>query len=161
MATCDSLETPRQRDHVEGASCKPRLLQLITNLGAGGAQRVFFDHGALLAERHQVSEAVFNLDQSPVYRSGNPIYSLDVAAGGTWTSKVGNVFRRAWKLRQLINRTNAEVCISHMDGANWVNVLSGGAAKKVLIVHGTVVHDSDINPRFQVPPHQFPDTVAV
>jgi glycosyltransferase involved in cell wall biosynthesis len=31
--------------------------------------------------------------------------------------------------------------ISHMDGANWVNSLSFSRAKKIFVVHGTILHD--------------------
>ena len=39
---------------------KIRVLLLITNLGPGGAQRVFHDHAAAFAEFYQVEEAVFD-----------------------------------------------------------------------------------------------------
>ena len=43
---------------------------LIPNLGFGGAQRVFHDHSLLLATRHNVTEAVFNLDEGHAFPSG-------------------------------------------------------------------------------------------
>jgi glycosyltransferase involved in cell wall biosynthesis len=49
----------------------------------------------------------------------------------------------------LVKKESAVVCISHMDGANWVNVMSRSAAKKCLIVHGTILHDRAMNKSVQ------------
>lgn len=70
---------------------------------------------------------------------------MDTAAGCNYFDKIKKLLQRAKNLRLLIERQRAEVCISHMDGANWVNVLSRSNAKKILVVHGTILHDQQMS----------------
>lgn len=126
---------------------KRKVLSLITNLGKGGAQRVFYDHSIFLKKRYQVNEAVFDsAEDTVVYESGLPLFSLDVKGGSTVYGKVRNLLKRAERLRELVEEKEFELVISHMDGANWVNVLSASQAKKILVVHGTILHDQAIEP---------------
>jgi glycosyltransferase involved in cell wall biosynthesis len=131
---------------MKNASTVPNILQLITNLGPGGAQRAFYDHGLFLREKYNVIEAVYDKDEFPnLFESPNPLYSLDVKGKGGLINKITNFRRRYVRLRKLTDEKNIDLCISHMDGANWVNVLSGSKAKKILFVQGTVLHDHALN----------------
>ena len=121
-----------------------RLLMLIPNLGVGGAQRVFHDHGALLATRHAVTEAVFNLDDGHVFPSGNPIVSLDVAGGGGPIAKLGHFARRVRRFAALKRKIRPGLTISHLEGADYVNVLASGPGKTLLCIHGSKLHDGNI-----------------
>lgn len=122
-----------------------RILLLITNLGKGGAQRVFYDHSIAIGYVHDVEEAVFDVNHDlRVYDTGFLLHSLNSC---TWMSKLGPIGRlmsRAVVLRKLVKERGIDVVISHMDGANWVNVLSFSTAKKVLVVHGTVLQDGNV-----------------
>lgn len=130
---------------------KVKILQLITNFGQGGAQRAFYDHAVFLRERYEVGEAVFDAEESPnLYPSGNPVYSLKVKGGAGALNKIKNFRERPQQLQRLVNNEGFAVCISHMDGANWVNVLSRSKAKKILFVQGTVLHDHDVKPWMQL-----------
>jgi len=121
---------------------KDRILLLITNLGQGGAQRVFHNHSVFLSTYYHVDEAVFDATESDnLYQSGNELISLDVEAGKSISDKIFNFFRRCRSLRKVVSRQQSNICISHMDGANWVNVLSFSSAQKILVVHGTILHD--------------------
>jgi glycosyltransferase involved in cell wall biosynthesis len=117
------------------------VLMLIPNLDFGGAQRVFHDHGRMLAERYRVAEVVFNLELGQAYPSGNRLISLDVPGGGGTLSKLRHFHRRIAALRRVKAETNARLCISHLTGADYVNLLSAGKAKTVLVVHGSKLHD--------------------
>ena len=119
-----------------------KILMLITNLGKGGAQRVFYDHSIGFSKYHDVKEAVFDIEEDEkIYDSGLPLFSLGIkAARNPWQS-ISNVFKRAKKLKEIIEGKQIDITISHMDGANWVNALSGKRDKKILVVHGTVLHD--------------------
>ncbi len=131
-------------------SASHKILLLITNLGKGGAQRVFHDHSLFLSERYAVEEAVFdkNEDQN-LFPSGNKLHSLDVrSANGLW-GKIQHFYQRCKRLKKVIATENIQLCISHMDGANWVNVLSNSSAKKILVVHGTILHDHNQKPWMQ------------
>lgn len=119
-----------------------RVLLLITNLGKGGAQRVFHDHAVAFSAVHDVEEAVFDLAHDHrIYDTGLPLHDLQ---RNGWLSKLGplgRLFSRAFALRRLVCERKFDVVVSHLDGANWVNVLSGSSAKKIAVVHGSVLYD--------------------
>jgi glycosyltransferase involved in cell wall biosynthesis len=121
-----------------------KILLLIPNLGLGGAQRVFHDHSVELAKQYAITEAVFNLEGGDLYPSGNPVVSLDVSGGGGTLAKIQNFRRRISGLRQLRERLQPAVVISHLEGADYVNLLSGGPGKTILCVHGSKLHDANI-----------------
>ncbi|HEX8349550.1 MAG TPA: glycosyltransferase [Hymenobacter sp.] len=121
-----------------------RLLLLIPNLGMGGAQRVFHDHSVELAKQYAVTEAVFNEEGGNIYPSGNELISLDVVGGGSPLDKIRNFGRRITRLRQLKQQLSTDVCISHLEGADYVNLLSKGPEKVILCIHGSKIHDGNI-----------------
>ncbi|WP_162550289.1 glycosyltransferase [Hymenobacter nivis] len=121
-----------------------KILLLIPNLGLGGAQRVFHDHSVELAKHYAITEAVFNLEGGDLYPSGNPVVSLDVSGGGGPLDKLQNFQRRVSGLRQLRERLRPAIVISHLEGADYVNLLSGGPGKTILCVHGSKLHDANI-----------------
>lgn len=118
---------------------------LIPNLDFGGAQRVFYEHATVFSERYQVIECAFNMDYGQAYPSTNTIISLQVPAGTNLISKAFRFIQRCWRLNQLKRREHPAITISHLEGADYVNILSFGADKKILVVHGSKVHDQDLN----------------
>jgi glycosyltransferase involved in cell wall biosynthesis len=123
---------------------RKRVLLLIPNLGLGGAQRVFHDHSVELARHYNVTEAVFNLDGGNMYPSSNEMVSLDVLGGGSLVEKIRNFGRRVSKLKFLKGKLRPSVCISHLEGADYVNLLSKGTEKIILCIHGSKLHDANI-----------------
>ncbi|MCC3155068.1 glycosyltransferase [Hymenobacter sp. BT770] len=117
---------------------------LIPNLGLGGAQRVFHDHSIELAKSYTVTEAVFNLKGGDLYPSGNSVVSLEVDGGGGALAKLFNFRRRINGLRRMREQLRPVACISHLEGADYVNLLSGGPGKIILCVHGSKLHDANI-----------------
>ena len=118
---------------------------LITNLGKGGAQRVFHDHSLAFSAAHDVEEAVFDLQQDQrIYDTGFALHDLRRNDLLSKLGPIGRLLSRALALRKLVARSGFDVIISHMDGANWVNVLSFSPAKKILVVHGTVLRDENV-----------------
>lgn len=119
-----------------------RVLLLITNVGKGGAQRVVHDHAVAFREYFHVEEATFDRSHDErIYDSGRPILDL---TRDDWLSRAGRVGRllsRARALKRLVEERNYDVVVSHLDGANWVNVLSRSAARKIVVLHGSVLHD--------------------
>jgi glycosyltransferase involved in cell wall biosynthesis len=113
------------------------ILMLIPNLGVGGAQRVFQEHSRLLAERYRVVDVAFNLDGGQPFPTGNPLLTLDVGGGGGMVTKACNLFRRVAALRRIKRESGARLCISHMPGADYVNLLSRGDEKTIAVVHGS------------------------
>lgn len=119
-----------------------RVLLLITNLGKGGAQRVFHDHALAFSAVHDVEEAVFDIQHDQrIYDTGLPLHDL---RRNDWLAKLGSLgrlFSRAAALRRLVDERKFDVVVSHLDGANWVNVLSRTKAKKIAVVHGSLLYD--------------------
>lgn len=130
---------------MRSSSVRHNLLLLIPNLGLGGAQRVFHDHSVELAKHYFVTEAVFNTDGGNMFPSGNEMISLEVAGGGNPVEKIHNFGRRIKKLKALKRRLHINVCVSHLEGADYVNLLSKGTEKVVLCIHGSKLHDGNIN----------------
>jgi len=125
-------------------SRKKRLLLLIPNLGVGGAQRVFSDLSRELRKKFDVYECVFNLDQQNVYPTKNRLISMGVKGGGSYLSKGYNFFKRCVALRKIKAQYEIDFTISHMEGANYVNILSGGRGGVVLCVHGAKNADKNV-----------------
>lgn len=125
-------------------SARPRLLMIIPNRGMGGAQRAFHDHGVALREYYDVTEVIFNEDDPDLYPSGNPVRSLGVPGGGSPLAKMRNFRQRVERLRALKKELNCDVAISHLEGADYVNLLSKGREKIILLIQGSKVHDKEI-----------------
>ncbi|MES2785425.1 MAG: glycosyltransferase [Pseudomonadota bacterium] len=122
-----------------------RVLMLVTNLGLGGAQRVFFDHATAFSDFAEVEEAVFKFEAPErIFDTGLPLRALELPRLSKAFGPVGRLIGRAFALRKLVREQGYDVVISHMDGANWVNVLSGSRARKILVVHGTVLQDDNV-----------------
>lgn len=119
-----------------------RILMLITNFGGGGAQRVFYDHAVAFRDFSDVEEAVFELDEAlRIYDTGYVIHDLKFCNCVNYFGPIGRLILRAWRLRKIVHEGKFDLVISHMDGANWVNILSFSKAKKILVVHGTIIWD--------------------
>jgi len=117
---------------------------LIPNLGVGGAQRVFRDHSAMLGEHYRVVDVAFNATGAGAFASGNPLLTLDVAGGGGPLDKLLNLRRRVAVLRRIKRASGARLCISHMPGADYVNLLSTDGERTVAVVHGSKQGDRNI-----------------
>lgn len=122
----------------------PRILILIPNLGPGGAQAVFHQQIKHLSDRHQIIGCVFNWDGSfQVDRTAN-IVSLDVPAGKNWILKLYCFHKRIVKLRKLKKEYNIAVTISHLEGADYVNLFSKVSDKTICWIHGTKRFDGSM-----------------
>jgi glycosyltransferase involved in cell wall biosynthesis len=129
---------------VASSDPRPHLLMIIPNRGLGGAQRVFHDHSVALRDYYKVTEVIFNEDDADLYPSGNPVRSLAVSGGGSPLAKMRNFYQRVERLRTLKRELNCDVAVSHLEGADYVNLLSKGREKVILLVHGSKVHDGEI-----------------
>lgn len=124
---------------------RPNMLLIIPNLGSGGAQRIFHQHRQFFSDDFNVVSCVFNFDGAFAEEKKDNIISLDVPAGGNVLSKVLNFLKRIRKLREIKQHHNIDVTISHLEGADYVNILSRKNDKLILWIHGTKVHDEDIS----------------
>jgi glycosyltransferase involved in cell wall biosynthesis len=118
-----------------------RVLMLITQLGQGGAERVFHEHAQAFAQWHEVEEVVFEPGNEALRPSGLPLHVLDQGGVLLRFGPPGRLLSRALALRRLVREREAALVVSHMDGPNWVNALSLSTARKLLVVHGSILHD--------------------
>ena len=121
------------------------MLLLIPNLGLGGAQRVFGDHAQLLALNYNLTECVFNLDQVGAYQPSGELVTLGVPGGGNVFDRLWHFRQRCARLRELKHSRNITVAISHLEGADYVNVLSEASEQQILCIHGSKLHDRNIS----------------
>ena len=124
---------------------KPKLLMFITNLGLGGAQRVFQDLSVALRDHCAVHEAVFNFHDGHDFPTGADVISLDVPGGPGLFNKLRNFRSRVVRLRSIKKELRPELCISHLEGADYVNVLIRVSERIILCVHGSKLHDRNIH----------------
>jgi glycosyltransferase involved in cell wall biosynthesis len=124
---------------------KRRVLVIIPNLGGGGAQQVFRQQMKYLASEFDVFGCVFNWDGSFLEDRGENVFSLDVRAGKSLLGKLYQFVTRCIEYKKLKKQLRIEVSISHMEGANYVNLFSRvDNVRSVIIEHGSkVAHDEN------------------
>lgn len=123
---------------------RQKVLMIIPNLGFGGAQRVFHDLSTCLNKQFEVIECVFNFDDGHAYPSTNKIYSLGVPAGKNVFQKIWYFIKRVIRLRNLKSQLQVDYAISHLEGADYINVLSAQGEKILLCIHGSKQYDTAI-----------------
>jgi glycosyltransferase involved in cell wall biosynthesis len=120
------------------------IILIIPNLGRGGAQKVFRDQIAFFSSEFRVIPCVFNWDGAFESDKTSGIHSLDVEAGKGVLGKVFRFLERVRKVSSLKKKYQASVCISHLEGADYVNLLSSRKEKIVCWIHGTKKFDENI-----------------
>ena len=123
---------------------KPKILIIIPGLGKGGAQKVFRDQLRFYSQHFDTLGCVFNWDGAFNEERALNILSLEVPAGSNMVSKAYFFLRRVFKLRQIKRSYKIDFCISHLEGADYVNILSVQDEKIICYIHGTKFHDKEI-----------------
>ncbi|MDH4088854.1 MAG: glycosyltransferase [Cyclobacteriaceae bacterium] len=121
-----------------------RILIIIPNLGRGGAQQVFWQQMNHLALHFEVFGCVFNWDGAFEQDKLGNIISLDVPGGKTWLQKVYYFIIRILRLRKIKKDRKIDISISHLEGADYVNLLSRYLDRTICWVHGTKRFDENI-----------------
>jgi glycosyltransferase involved in cell wall biosynthesis len=124
---------------------KKTVLLIIPNLNPGGAQNVFRQHLEFLSESYSVHGCVFNWDGALSEQWPFPVHSLQIPAGNNLLTKVYYFLKRVVGLRALKKKIQPHISISHLEGADYVNILSRQTDKIVLWIHGTKQHDANIH----------------
>lgn len=120
------------------------ILLVIPNVGAGGAQKVFMQQLIFFRQHFHVIGCTFNWDGAFATDRQPEMISLDVPGGGHVASKAFRFRQRVARLRKIKRDHRVDVCISHLEGADYVNILSRGNEKTICWVHGTKLHDGEI-----------------
>ena len=123
---------------------KVKILALTTDKGYGGAERVFNTLNNALLKDFDVVECYFDKSETSYLDSKCVEYDLGVKGGGGTFRKIVSFLQRIYRFRQLIKRTEVDIVISHLQGADYVALLSGTKAKKICVIHGTKYGDKKI-----------------
>jgi glycosyltransferase involved in cell wall biosynthesis len=127
-----------------GAKRNHKILLIITNLGRGGAQQVFRDQLQFLSKNFNTIGCVFNLDDAFSEDHNSNIISLGIPAGKNWLGKITCFCNRVIALRKIKKRHHITLSISHLEGADYVNLLSKRNEKVISWIHGSKTFDENI-----------------
>lgn len=124
---------------------KKRVLLVIPNLGRGGAQKVFHQQLQGLQDAFTVIGCVFNFDGAFKEDHAENIISLNVPKGNNYLTKFWYFIIRIIRLRSIKRQYKIDVSISHLEGADYVNILSRTNEKVICWIHGTKKYDRNIS----------------
>lgn len=126
------------------ASPSTNILLLIPNLGRGGAQQVFRDQLQFFSTNFNTIGCIFNWDDTFADDRSPNIISLNIPAGKNWLSKITCFWKRVIALRKIKKQHNINFSISHLEGADYVNLLSKRNEKVICWIHGSKTFDENI-----------------
>lgn len=123
----------------------PKILIIIPNLGRGGAQKVFHQQFEFLSKEFDVTACVFNWEGAFDVDHKENIISLDVSGGMNVVQKIRSFFLRVIRLKRIKERLDISISISHLEGADYINILSQKKEKVICWIHGSKFHDANIS----------------
>lgn len=112
------------------------LLFLTTEMLLGGAEKVFYEHIIAFSKHYNVYVCLF--DSSHIYegfRFENRLFQLD---DKSFINPAKRWLYRAKRLKQIVQENDIDVCISHMEGPNFLNSFSKAPCKKIVVSHGSI-----------------------
>jgi glycosyltransferase involved in cell wall biosynthesis len=121
-----------------------KVLMIIPNLGMGGAQRSFIKLANWLSEQHLVTVVVFDQKFENIYPTSAAIHFLGKPSGNNVISKGINFFYRLNKLRKIKRRLQPDISISFLEGADYLNMITGAGEKKIISIRGSKKYDPHI-----------------
>jgi len=116
---------------------------IIPNLDFGGAQRSFCSLANALSALHTVTVCVFNTSLGISFTLKPKIVDLGIPAGKHIFSKGYFFIRRYRAVSKLKEDLNINTTISYLEGANYVNALTGND-RRILSVRGSIYYDDNI-----------------
>ncbi len=129
---------------------KPKILSLIPHFGVGGAQRVFSNLNAQLSRDYDLLEVAFSGNENQdLYGNNIEKQYLGVTGGGSFLKKFFSFYKRYKSLKSIKRQHNFHACISHLEGANYLNILVFGARKSICVVHGSKLADQEVKGFFR------------
>ncbi|TXH30971.1 MAG: glycosyltransferase, partial [Cyclobacteriaceae bacterium] len=117
---------------------------LTPDFGYGGAERSVAAISRALAERYQVHTVVFNKQIKQVYATGGSLHSLDVNGGVSLIQKVVSFFQRIYRVKKLKKKLGIHICLSFLEGADYINILTKGNSKAIINIRGSKLYDANI-----------------
>ena len=127
-----------------GRVSRRRVMLLIPNVDFGGAQRSIARLSEVLSRDNDVYFCAFNMEGDPGFKHAGVRLDLDVPGGRDLPEKARMFARRVARVRSLKRQHRIDVCISFLEGADYVNVLSRQGERVVLSIRGSKLHDAEI-----------------
>ncbi len=121
-----------------------KILLLIPELGKGGAQRSLSKLAMALSEQHEVHVLTFHSNYEQTYELPVAPQSLGQLQSST-LAKLTEWRRRLKRLKTFKQEHKIDVSISFLEGANYLNALSGKGHKTILSVRGSKQFDHKIS----------------
>ncbi|WP_192821706.1 glycosyltransferase [Rufibacter sp. LB8] len=115
---------------------RKNILLLIPTFTEGGAQKMVFEIGKILAEKYNVFECSYDAFGEPhVFKNSNKILSLNSPHGGSILKKLTDYPKKISRLRDIKREYSIDITISNLWSADLVNILSGADSKTISIGH--------------------------
>jgi glycosyltransferase involved in cell wall biosynthesis len=121
-----------------------RVMILTPDFGYGGAERSVAVISRALAVHYQVHVVVFNKEINQVYTIGGSLHSLEVKGGTSILQKVGSFFQRIYRVNKLKKNLRIQLCLSFLEGADYINILTKGNSKAIVNIRGSKKYDANI-----------------
>jgi glycosyltransferase involved in cell wall biosynthesis len=121
-----------------------RVMILTPDFGYGGAERSVAAISRALSVRHQVHVVVFNKEINQVYAVGGSLHSLQVKGGGSIFRKVVSFFQRFYRVAKLKKKLRIHICLSFLEGADYINILTKRNSKAIINIRGSKKNDANI-----------------
>lgn len=93
-------------------------------------------------------ECVFNTDTGVAYSSNNELIDLQIPAGQSFIGKFFRFLDRVKAVKSIKKSRKVDLCISMLEGADYVNILSQSSEKVWLCIQGSKIYDNDIRYKF-------------
>jgi glycosyltransferase involved in cell wall biosynthesis len=120
------------------------ILLIIPNLTFGGAQQSFVTLADVLSKEYNVIIVHFDKHDTIAYNLKGEIVSLNVKGSTSFFGKIVSFLSRIKKLREIKSKHKIFASISFLEGADYINILSGGSDFKILSVRGSKLNDPNI-----------------
>lgn len=121
-----------------------RVMILTPDFGYGGAERSVAAISRALAVHYQVHVVVFNKKINQVYAIGGSLHSLDVEGGVSMVQKAISFLQRLRRVKNLKKQLGIHICLSFLEGADYINILTKGKSKAIINIRGSKRHDANI-----------------
>ena len=123
-----------------------KVMLISPNFGGGGAERSIAKLSLQLSELYKVYFVIFNIfpGREQVYPIGGELHVLNVEAGKSYVDKGLRLLERVKKVKELKRKHQIDTCISFLEGADYVNILSKGNEKTVISIRGSKESDEEI-----------------
>lgn len=114
---------------------------LTTEMPLGGAEKVFYEHIVAFSKYYKVFVCLFSSKNIYTgFRFSNTVFELDDVS---FSNPLARWKHRSKRLKQLVAENKIDICISHMEGPNFLNSYTRSRCRKILVAHGSIT----VNPQ--------------